>query len=92
MQCVLYVRDSPRALALQPSSHNYSSNPNVDSVTLVFEGIRETYDHSRPQCNVTLVKDSKFDVSEYRRLTSKHVYGCLGLLQVEKGIANKNIL
>ncbi|RIA99440.1 SacI homology domain-containing protein [Glomus cerebriforme] len=83
MQCVLLVRDFPRALALRPS-HSYDSSSSVNSAVLVFENIHENYDRLRPQCNVTLVKDSDFDVSEYRRLSSKHVYGCLGLLQVEK--------
>jgi hypothetical protein len=88
MQCVLLVRDYPRALALQPSiiSRSYDSNPDVNLAVLVFENIYENLDRSRPQCNVKLVKDSDFDASEYRQLGSKLIYGCLGLLQVEKGI------
>jgi len=85
MQCVLLVRDFPRALALQPYDISHShSNSDVNSAVLVFENIHENYDRLRPQCNVTLVKDSEFDVNEYRQLCPKHVYGCLGLLQVEK--------
>ncbi|CAI2179303.1 19761_t:CDS:10 [Funneliformis geosporum] len=83
MQCVLLVRDSPRALALQPS-HNYHSDPDVSNSALVFENTHKTYDLQRPQCNVTLVKDTEFNISEYRQLCPRPVYGCLGLLQVEK--------
>ncbi|CAG8435658.1 8673_t:CDS:10 [Funneliformis mosseae] len=83
MQCVLLVRDSPRALALQPS-HNYNSNSDVSNSALVFENTHKTYDRQRPQCNVTLVKDTEFNKSEYRQLSPRPVYGCLGLLQVEK--------
>ncbi|CAB4467427.1 unnamed protein product [Rhizophagus irregularis] len=84
MQCVLLVRDHPRALALQPSniSHSYDSKPDANLAVLVFENIYENFDPSRPQCNVSLVKESEFDAYEYRQLSS--VYGCLGLLQVEK--------
>ncbi|GBB91089.1 hypothetical protein RclHR1_01820018 [Rhizophagus clarus] len=86
MQCNLLVRDYPRALALQPSiiSHSYDSDPDVNFAVLVFENIYENFDHLRPQCNVKLVKSSEFDANDYRRLSSKPIYGCLGLLQVEK--------
>ncbi|CAB5203063.1 unnamed protein product [Rhizophagus irregularis] len=84
MQCVLLVRDHPRALALQPYniSHSYDSKLDANLAVLVFENIYENFDPSRPQCNVSLVKESEFDTYEYRQLSS--VYGCLGLLQVEK--------
>ena len=85
MQSVLLVREFPRALALQPS-YSYHSKPEVtNSATLVFENIHKNYNHLRPQCNVTLVEDSEFDLNEYRLLSPRPVYGCLGLLQVEKG-------
>ncbi|CAG8622154.1 10250_t:CDS:2, partial [Dentiscutata heterogama] len=86
MQSEILFRDYPRSIALRPIQIENYGNPYGKSnpLLLLFDQVQQSYNDSPLQCNVRLLRESDIDIMEYRQLGSRAVYGCLGLLQVER--------
>ncbi|KAF0414452.1 DNase I-like protein [Gigaspora margarita] len=85
MQEILF-RDYPRSIALRQIQYENNGNPygNSNPLLLLFDQVQQSYNDSPLQCNVRLLRESDVDIMEYRQPGSRAVYGCLGLLQVER--------
>ncbi|CAG8567321.1 14780_t:CDS:10, partial [Cetraspora pellucida] len=91
MQSEILFRDFPRSIALRPIQFESDGNPYEKSnpLLLLFDQVEQGYNDSPLQCNVRLLRESVADIMDYRSLGSKAVYGCLGLLQVERAVVTE---
>ncbi|CAJ0835133.1 7105_t:CDS:10 [Entrophospora sp. SA101] len=85
MQSKILIRENPRSLVFIQSktSENYLSS---DNIALLFEPIPGNYNVNVPKCKVQLISNLEFDLHQYRLFNTKPMYGCLGLIEVEKGV------
>jgi hypothetical protein len=76
METHLLLREYPRALALRPTVLE-----EAPSGVLVFEEYKDLENRAVTK----LVGPAEFENSQWRILTSRPVFGCLGLITVQNG-------